>query len=142
MITAAPLFIRAQAKKQKPYKPPVLVSSVSSFSGKKLATTTEAKNALTMPLVIKDSAGKIYAISSYQFLYRRRAQAEDEVTGEVRPVFSVTSQLFKTSPLPALWINRVSEDLKSGEELYFFDIIAKDDMGRVMYAPDISITVK
>lgn len=142
LLMLIPALAWSQEKYAKPYKPPVLKSSISSFSGKQKATIVEAKNALTLPLIVKDAAGNLYKISSYQFLYKQRTQTEDEVTGEIKPATSMVSQRFKESPLPKLWLDRISEDLKPGEELYFFDIIVKDDKGRVMYAPEISITIK
>jgi hypothetical protein len=48
---------------------------------------------------------------------------------------------FKFTPMPPIWVNSVKEQVRPGEELYFFDIIAKDAQGRVMYAPDFKIKV-
>jgi hypothetical protein len=142
ILLTTPLFTFAQDKKIKPYKPPQLFSSLGSYSGKKTADAADAKKVILLPLTILDTAGNSYTISSYQFLYRYRTQYEDEVTGEVKKSFATSAQLFKTTPLPAAWTNRISEDLKSGEELYFTDIIVKDAKGRIMYAPDLSITIK
>ena len=136
------MFTQAQAKKVKPYKPPQLFSSIGSFSGIKTADTEDGIKALSMPLIIRDSVGLSYTISSYQFLYRQKSKIEDEVTGDVKPTSTITSQLFKATPLPSLWIERIGEQLKSGEELYFFDIIVKDSKGQAMYAPDLRITIK
>jgi hypothetical protein len=142
LLLTAPLFTFAQDKKIKPYKPPQLFSSLGSYTGKKTADVEDAKKVILLPLIIHDSAGNMYTISSYQFLYRYRTKYEDEVTGEVKQSFATSAQLFKATPLPSVWTNHISEDLKSGEELYFFDIIVKDAKGRAMYAPDLSITIK
>ena len=32
--------------------------------------------------------------------------------------------------------------MRAGEELYFFDIVAKDAQGRLMFAPELRIKVK
>ena len=142
IILSTPLFASAQDKKIKPYKPPQLFSSLGSYSGKKTAAAADAKKVILLPLMIRDSAGNAYTISSYQFLYRQRAKYEDEVTGEIKQSSTTSAQLFKATPLPSIWTNRISEDLKSGEELYFTDIIVKDAKGRTMYAPDLSITIQ
>ena len=39
-------------------------------------------------------------------------------------------------------LNKIKEQLKSGEELYFFDVIAKDTLGRVMYASSLKILIQ
>jgi hypothetical protein len=95
-----------------------------------------------LPLTIYDKDKTAYAVSSYQFLYRKKVVTEDEATGKISNASSIYSQQFFKSPLPANWIAKIREEVKPGEELYFFDVIAKDTQGRVMYAPDIKITIK
>jgi hypothetical protein len=41
--------------------------------------------------------------------------------------------------MPAIWVTQIKEQVNKGEELYFFDVIAKDAQGRVMYAPNLKI---
>ena len=88
-----------------------------------------------------DDKKGVYTVSSYQFLYKKKGVTENEETGKVSPTTTIVSQRFKTTPLPQVWIDNVRQEVKSGEELYFFDVIAKDAQGRVMYAPDFKIKV-
>ena len=76
------------------------------------------------------------------FLYKKIVTTEDEATGKTSKTSSVKSSLFKTSPLPELWLNAVRENLTAGEELFFFAILVKDLQGRIMYAPDLKLILK
>jgi hypothetical protein len=102
---------------------------------------TEAENIINKPLKIFDDNKAVYVISSYQFIYRRKVVTEDEITGKAIPTSSMVAGTFKTTPMPDIWINSVKEQVSPGEELHFFDIIAKDAQGRIMYAPDFKIKV-
>ena len=102
----------------------------------------EAENIIGQPLLIFDDKKGVYTISSYQFLYRKKGVTENEETGKVTPITSISSSRFKITPLPDTWTSQVKEQVKSGEELFFFDVIAKDAQGRVMYAPNLKIMVK
>jgi len=95
-----------------------------------------------LPLSITDDKKNTYTISSYQVMYKRMAVTEDEVTGKVSPTTSNVAQLFRETPLPELWKNIMTEQLRPGEEIYFFDVIAKDTQGRLMFAPDLKLKIK
>jgi hypothetical protein len=128
-------------KKTAPFKPPKLFTYIAGYKDSVGITVDEAENIITMPLKIVDAKKTEYTVSSYQFLYRKKGVTEDEATGKVSPVTSISSERFKISPLPAVWIDNIKSQLKKGEELYFFDVIAKDAQGRVMYASDLKFTV-
>lgn len=125
------------------FKPPVLTTSLGVLQDSVVADVAQANSILANKLVVNDVAKKgIYIIQSYQFLYRKRTVKEDE-QGNVSPTTSISSQAFYDSkPLPEIWVRTIREDLKAGEELYFFDIIVKDNLGRIMYAPDLKIMTK
>lgn len=123
------------------FKPPKLFTQMGGFRDSITLTVIEAENIIDKPLKIFDDQKGVYSISSYQFIYRRKVVTEDEITGKAIPTSSMVAGTFKVSPLPAIWINSVKEQVRPGEELYFFDIIAKDAQGRVMYAPDFKVKV-
>lgn len=143
-------FIYAQ---KKPVKKPEIVTPVAKFKAPKLQTALdiykdsvsvsvdEALKIIGLPLKISDDKKAQYAVSSYQFLYRKKGVTEDE-DGKVRPTTSISSDRFKVSPLPDIWVNLIKQQVKSGEEFFFFDVIAKDAQGRVMYAPNLKITIR
>ena len=89
-----------------------------------------------------DDKNNTLKITYYQFLYKRKAFTEDEATGKFSTTTSTASDYFTSSPLPLKWSNIIKEDLVAGEELYFFDIIAKDAQGHPFYAPSIKIITK
>jgi hypothetical protein len=47
-----------------------------------------------------------------------------------------------TIPLFAIWIKTISEQLKAGEEIFFFDIAVKSTNGRLMFAPNLKLVVR
>lgn len=134
-----------QAQRVKPiakFKPPVLVTMIGNFKDTMQISKEDADALIAMPLKITDKKGVPYILSSYQFLYRKIVTTEDEQTGKPSNTTSVKSSLFTTSPVPPIWISAIRENIRSGEEFIFFDVIAKDAKGRVMFAPNIKLTVK
>jgi hypothetical protein len=123
------------------FKPPKLFTQMGGFRDSVTLNVPEAENIINQPLKIFDDKKGLYTISSYQFLYRRKVVTEDEATGKPIPTSSMVAGTFKVTPMPDIWVNSVKEQVRPGEELYFFDIIAKDAQGRVMYAPDFKIKV-
>ena len=124
------------------FKPPKLISSLGIRSDSAVVAVEEAKQLVNLPLIITDEKKNPYTISSYQLMYKRRAVTEDEQTGKAIPTTSSVADLFRQTPLPELWKKNITEQLRPGEELYFFDIIAKDAQGRLMFAPDLKIKTK
>ena len=145
-------FVKDTHAQKKTDKKPVTRSQ--KFIAPKLVTYLATyKDSVSIPLVIGESiiAAKLrvvddknvaYTVSSYQFLYKQKTVTEDESTGKVSPSSSIVSDRFTATPLPRLWIDKIKEQLKSGEELYFFDVIAKDALGRVMYASSLKILIQ
>ena len=124
----------------KGFKAPKLTTVIGEYKDSVQLTVEEAKKLLSLPIKISDGKNS-YKVSSYQFLYRKKNFIQDE-SGRTAITNGTVSQLFRETPLDAIWIKTIREDLKSGEQLYFFDIIVKDGQGRVMYAPDVKIMVK
>jgi len=122
-----------------PYKVPKLYTQLGEFRDSVSISVAEAENSIGQTLKIFDDKKGAYTVSSYQFLYRKKGVTENEETGKVSPTTTIVAQRFKTTPLPQIWIDTIREEVKSGEELFFFDVIAKDAQGRVMYAPDFKI---
>jgi hypothetical protein len=124
------------------FKPPKLYTYLGSYKDSVSIPVEVAENIIASPLKIYDDKKVEYKVSSYQFLYRKNTVTEDEQSGKVSPASSLVSDRFTATPLPALWVDQVKEQVKPGEELYFFDVIAKDAQGRVMYAPNLKIITR
>ena len=143
MLLAAGINLKAQTKPAfTKYKVPPLYTQLGGLRDSISIPVNEAENIIGQALKVFDNKKGLYTISSYQFLYRKKGVTENEETGKVSPITSIVSSRFKITPLPATWVTQVREQLKSGEELFFFDVIAKDAQGRVMYAPNLKIMVK
>lgn len=149
LFSATVATVSAQKPKPAPagqstqkFKPPKLTSKWGIHSDSATVIIEEALQLVNLPLRITDDKKNPYSISSYQLMYKRRGVTEDEETGKVSPTTTNVAQLFRETPLPALWKKILTEQLKQGDELYFFDVIAKDTQGRYMFAPELSIKVK
>ncbi len=126
------------------YTPPKLTSILGIRSGDSAsASVEEALQLITLPLRVTDDKKNIYTITSYQAMYKRRGVTEaEDMSGKTTPTTTTTIANFKTTPLSPIWIKTLTEQLRIGEELYFFDIVAKDAQGRLMFAPELRIKIK
>ena len=102
------------------FTPPKLTSMLGIRSDTASVYVEEAVQLVRLPLKVTDDKKNVYSISSYRLMYKRRAVTEDEETGKVSPTMSSVSDLFKETPLTALWIKILIEQMRAGEELYFF----------------------
>jgi len=102
----------------------------------------EATQLILLPLTITDAKKTAYQISSYQCMYKRRGVTEDEESGKVSPIKSMVTAFFRTTPLSEVWKKVITEELKAGEEIFFYDIVVKDANGRLLFAPNLKLLVK
>ena len=122
------------------YKVPKMSTLLGQYKDSVGLPAADAAAVIGSPLRVVDEKKVVYTITSYQFLYKKVGVTETE-DGKVLPATSISSAAFTQTPLPAIWISNVKELVKKGEELFFFDIIAKDPQGRPMYAPNLKITI-
>lgn len=151
LFTASINLVFAQSKPvqksntaAKPLKivPPKLKTFLGIVTDSMVIPLDQAKAILGTPLKVIDDKNNILTITYYQFLYKRKAVVEDEETGKLKATSSIVSDYFTTTPLPAKWVKLAREQLVPGEELFFFDIIAKDSQGHPFYAPNLKIITK
>ena len=124
------------------FKPPKLKTVLGSRSDSSAVSVDEAVQLVTLPLTITDDKKTSYTIASYQCMYKRKAVTENEETGKVSPTSSMVADVFKTTPLPEIWKKIISEQLKPGEEIFFFDVVVKDAQGRLMFAPNLKLVIQ
>jgi hypothetical protein len=139
-----PKPVAAKPVKFQKFTPPKLTSMLGIRSGDSVTVVLEeAVQLVKLPLRVTDDKKNVYTISSYQAMYKKRGVTESEdMSGKTAPAFTTVIDNFKTTPLPPMWIKSLTEQLKIGEELYFFDIVVKDSQGRLMFAPDLRIKIK
>lgn len=140
-VAQKPKATTAKPAGMQKFKPPKLTSSLGIRSDSATVLVEEALQLIKLPLKITDDKKGIYTITSYHVIYKRKAVTEDERTGKAIPTTSNVADLFRETPLPELWKKSLTEQLRPGDELYFFDIIAKDGQGRLMFAPELKIKV-
>ena len=125
--------------------PPSKVKIYSTIGGlvdSSSITVADAERLIALPIVVQDAKKLNYPISSYQFMYIKKGVTEDEGTGKVTPTTSMVADIFKTTPLAPIWVKSVQEQVKPGEELFFFDIIVKGAAGKLHYAPPLRLLVR
>jgi hypothetical protein len=124
------------------FTPPKLISMLGIRTDSAVVFREEALQLINLPLKVTDDKKNVYTLTSYQAIYKRRGVTEDEASGKVTPVVNTVIANFKTTPLSPIWIKILTEQLRAGEELDFFDIVVKDAQGRLMFAPELKIKVK
>ncbi len=124
------------------FKPPVVKSYLGANTNGAAVTKEEASQLIALPLKITDEKKNTYTIDSYHFLYKRKGAIQDEETGKKSVTFTNLADLFKTTPLPTVWIDNIKDGFQKDEELYFFDIMVKDNKNRKFFAPDLKITIQ
>jgi len=122
--------------------PPKLTTSLGILKETVTVSIDQAKAVIGSTLKVTDDKNNPYTITYYQLLYKQKIMTEDEKTGKQSPSQKTVSQSFKSTPLAASWVKRLSEDFAAGEELLFFDIIVKDNQGHLFYAPALQIKLK
>lgn len=132
--------VNAATNKKTPL--PKLTCSLGPLADSVTVAAEEAVQLIKVPLKVTDDKKNDYPIVSYQLLYKRKVVSEDEATGKAIPASASVAAIFKTTPLPDNWQNTLTDQLKPGEELFFFDIVAKSAQGRLMFAPNLSIKIK
>ncbi|MGG9972008.1 hypothetical protein ACQ33O_09470 [Ferruginibacter sp. SUN002] len=141
------LFAQGTPKKTKPapnkFNPTKVKSYLGKFTGKDAkATAAEGKQVVALPLRITDDKNVTYKLSSYQFAYTKWGAVEDETTKQISQKSTLSADRFTSSPLPTIWIENITENLHTGEELYFYDIIAFAPDGSRFFAPEIKIVIQ
>jgi len=124
------------------YKPPVVKSFLGRNENGATVTVEEAKQLISLSIKVTDGKNNVYAISSYQFMYKKKNTIENEETGKRVIAFTTVADLFKATPLPPIWIKNIAPSLQKDEDFYFFDIIVKDKLNHIFFAPDIKIFIK
>ncbi len=132
----------AQRSSTVKWKPPKTITMLGASRDTSYVIVEEGKQLVGLPLRVLDDKKNSFPISSYQFLYRRKILTEDEQTGKTSPSSSVVAQTFRVTPLPEIWVKTLKDQLQSGEELYFFDVVARDAQGKLFFAPNLLIRIK
>lgn len=122
------------------FKPPKMSTILGGYKDSVGLPVAEVLAVAGQPLTVVDINKQIYTVTFFQFLYKKAVVSETE-DGRAVPATSIASQSFTGNALTSVWVDALKEQLKKGEELYFFDVIAKDKQGRVMYAPTLKIFV-
>lgn len=124
------------------FDPPVVKTYLGIGTDTVNVEKDKAVQLIGLPLTVKDSKGTPYKLRYYQFVYKRKDSFENLKTGKPEVVYNTVGQSFYETPLPKVWVDNIIRQLKPGEELFFFDVLAEDKTNRTFYAPNLKIIVK
>jgi len=125
------------------FKPPVVKTYLGKVTGNgTIIPVEQGKELIGLPLTVVDAKNNSYNVTHYQFSYKRVGITEDETTGKTTAESDMVAKRFTTTPLDSIWIKTIQDELHSGEELYFFDIIAKDKDDRLFFAPELRLIIQ
>jgi hypothetical protein len=124
------------------FKPPVVQTFLGDIKNGASVTAEEGKYLIGLPLKITDDKNNSYTIDTYQFLYKQKSYILNDETGKKEVTFTLAADRFDSTPLSKVWIDNISRQLQTDEQLYFFDIVVKDKEGRRFFAPELKITIK
>jgi hypothetical protein len=146
LLVMAIQFAFGQTPTPKPipkFKPPVVKTYLGDNSGSgTIISVQEGKKIIALPLKVVDAKNNTYPISAYQFSYKRVGITEDDSTGKVSPQSDMVADRFRDTPLSNIWVSTIQDELHSGEELYFFDIVVKDAQGKMFFAPELRLVIQ
>lgn len=109
-----------------------LVPVFRSSLGNVLSNTIPAslmRQLLDSALIARDSMGEKHPVVSFEFGYRTTASYHNDTTGRIEQANSYLSFHFASNRLDSLWRNRIAQQIKPGDELYFERIIAEGPQG-------------
>lgn len=123
----------------------VLSPVFKSSLGNVLSNTLPAsmmKKLLDSSLHARDKKGVGHPVVAFRFGYRTHNTFLNDTTGKSQSAASYFSFQFYTSRLDSIWRKRVGEQLKSGDELFFDKIIARDSKGVQYLSSPLHFTVR
>ena len=142
LLFSSNVIAQKSASKPIKFKQPKLTTILGEFKDTMNISPLQAEAVIGALLKVVNTKNEFYTVTSYEFLYKKIVTSEDETTGKPYLTTYIKSALFKISPLPKLWLEAVRELPRPGEELIFFNVIAKDKENRYMYAPNLKLTIK
>ncbi|WP_326994070.1 hypothetical protein [Chitinophaga sp. 212800010-3] len=122
-------------------KPKKLRSTWGIFLSDTLSKT-EVIKLLDSALVVRDEKNVRYPVISFALTYEKHEPYLNDTTGQVAVYKDYTGENFKSATLSPLWSNGLKDQLKSGDILYFDEIIVRYTGDKLYKAPPIQITVK
>ncbi len=120
----------------------ILKTSLGNYTDSLNLPVDEVTQLIGVPFKVTDDKKNVYALVTYQFIYKRQAVTESDDMEKVSPTTSMASARFSVTPLPEIWLNNIRQGLKPAEELFYFDIVVKDAQGKLYFAPNLKIITK
>lgn len=116
-----------------------------STLGNVLSNTVPAsvmKSLLDSSLHARDKKGALHPVVAFRFGYQTHNTFLNDTTGKSQTAPSYFSFQFYNNRLDSIWRKRVGEQLKSGDELFFDRIVAKDPKGVQYLASPLHFVVQ
>ncbi len=142
LITCTSLAQETKIINVSKFKPPAVKTYLGINTNGAAVTVEEAAQLLGLPLKVTDDKKNIYTVLSYGFVYKRKGVIEDEETGVKKIAFTTVADKFNETPLPKIWTDNLKDGFQKDEQLYFYDILVKDEKDRKFFAPDLKMTIQ
>lgn len=130
-----------QAKQAAEKKPLRFTTSWHIFLSDSLPRP-EVLKILDSALVVRDNNKNRFPVVSFDFTYEKLEPYINDTTREVTIARDLTGDSFKSDRLPAVWVNRLKEDIDKGDVLLFNNIIIRYTGGKFYRVPELKITVR
>lgn len=122
----------------------VLKPTWGNFSGQELKVA-QGKELLDSTLSVRilppKKAAKTLKVSSFIFYYRQKEEFFNDETEKKETFYYTVEHKCTGNILPDLWRNIIRQRLKSGETIWFEQIIFTDEQGRSQLAPNWEIKI-
>lgn len=120
---------------------PVFQSSLGNVISNTLPVSM-MKKLLDSALHARDKKGKTYAVTAFDFGYQQQESVINNTTGQSKTTHVYLYWHFQSNRLDSIWRKKVKDELKSGDQLFFDHIIAKDKDGTKYLAAPLHFMVK
>ena len=148
IITVSLLFQSSYAQaiiKNTTAKNPAIVTYKSFWGPVKSGSAPIAQLTAIAPaaILVKDNSEGLHPVVSFRINYIFKSTYRDDETQELKVVKDLrVSDFYNTAQLPAVWVESIRDNIKSGDEILFNKIMFRNKSGKMQLAPDLKIVAQ
>ena len=148
IVTVSLLFQSSYAQaiiKNTTAKNPAIVTYKSFWGPVKSGSAPIAQLTAIAPaaILVKDNSEGLHPVVSFRINYIFKSTYRDDETQELKVVKDLrVSDFYNTAQLPAVWVESIRDNIKSGDEILFNKIMFRNKSGKMQLAPDLKIVAQ
>lgn len=137
---------QAQTQKSKPSTPaentlPKVAVSIAGYKGGNI-TGDMLSGIIDSSLTVKDAKGITYEVVRFRVLYKFKSTYDDPETGQKKTFNDMrTNDFVNTTRISDLWRQSIKDNVKTGDEMIFDNVIVKLKNGTKLMAPPLTFKV-